>query len=75
MTVVNRRLEPIFDEFCKDHCKHRIKKKCIRTGNAAVLLLCPVGVWWDLNDYLNEIKDILSKIQDSISPSTSSSSS
>ncbi len=66
MTVINKRLEPLFDEFCRKHCKQRVKKKCVRTGKKATLILCPVGEWWDLNDYLNDLKRAIDKIQESI---------
>lgn len=68
MTVINKRLEPLFDAFCKKHCRQRVKKKCLRTGQRAALILCPIGEWWDLNDYLNDLKKAVDKIQ-SVIPS------
>lgn len=66
MTVINKKLEPLFNAFCKNHCKHRVKKTCSRTLKKATLILCPIGEWWDLNDYLNDLKRAIDKIQSSI---------
>ena len=66
MTVVNPKLTPLFEAFCKNYCKYRSKDYCMKTMDDATLDKCPAGIWWDINDYLNDVKALVARIQDSV---------
>lgn len=59
MAEINSRLKQLFDVFCKNHCKHRRKRVCKQTLKKADLIECPIGEWWDINDYLNDVKGVI----------------
>ncbi len=63
MVELNKRLVKIHVVFCKENCKHRVGRNCKEVNKKAMLSNCPVGEWWDLNDWLNTISIILGKIQ------------
>lgn len=60
---MNERLAKIHAVFCRENCKHRQEKNCREVNKRATLSNCPVGEWWDLNDWLNHVEIVLGKIQ------------
>ena len=65
MTEVNPKLMPIFNGFCRNYCKYFAGRLCRKNNKLANLDNCPIGEWWDINDYLNEVKKLVDKIQKS----------
>lgn len=63
MVEIHKRLKEIHAVFCKERCKYRRGKTCTDVHKKAVLSNCPVGEWWDLNDWLVEVEIVLGKIQ------------
>ena len=63
MTYVNPKLEPLFSEFCIDYCKYRRGETCLRILKDASLHECPAGEWWDINDHLNKVAELVEQIQ------------
>ena len=63
MVFVNPRLKPLFDEFCKKHCKHFSGRLCRQNRKVAKLENCSIGEWWDINDYLNEVNRVVDMIK------------
>ena len=63
MVDINPRLGRLWKEFCSGYCKFRTKTKCRLTKREPGLGDCPIGIWWDLNDYLNDIKVLINAIE------------
>ncbi len=63
MTDINPRLRELFEAFCDHHCKHRRKKTCKILLKRANLVKCPIPQWWDINDYLNDVSALLTRIK------------
>jgi len=63
MIDINPRLKPLFDIFCKKHCKHFSGRLCRKNRKKATLTNCPIGEWWDVNDYLNKVNDVVKLIK------------
>lgn len=64
MVLVNARLKPLFDEFCKKHCKHFAGRLCRKNRKVAKLQNCHIGEWWDINDYLNAVENVVTLIKE-----------
>lgn len=63
MVSINPRLKTIYKAFCVQHCKHRVKRSCMLTGKRAKLVDCPIGEWWDLNDWINKVDNLVELIR------------
>ena len=61
--TINQRLKPLFDEFCHKYCKHFAGRLCRKNKKVASLDNCPIGEWWDINDYLNKVNRIVNMIK------------
>lgn len=64
MVDINPRLKPLFDVFCKKNCKYFSGRLCRKNKKPATLLNCPIGEWWDINDYLFKVNGIVNMIKD-----------
>ena len=62
MVEINDRLRRVFDVVCSKHCRHRKGKSCELMEQQAKLEWCPIGEWWDLNHYLNNVDELTLKI-------------
>ena len=40
---------------------------CSTTLKKATLVSCPIGDWWDINDWLNDVEETVKKIHASFS--------
>lgn len=63
MVEIHKRLKVIHAVFCKERCKYHQGGQCIDVHKEATLSNCPVGEWWDLNDWLIGVEIIVGKIQ------------
>lgn len=63
MILINQRLRVIYKVFCKEHCKHRQKRSCTLTTRRIKLEDCPIGEWWDLNDWINKAEELVNLIR------------